>query len=71
MPDVTHCISVPSELIEGGPADLAEQLGNEDRIPLREMSSEAYAVLEKCWDPAVDGGPWPPYGGIVVKAFVD
>ena len=71
MNKVTHCISIDPKLLEGGPADLAEQLKNDDRVRLKDMSAEAYAVLQRCLDPAVDGGQWPPYGGTVIVGVME
>ena len=68
---ITHCISIDPKLLADGPPDLAEQLRNDDRVQLKDMSSEAYAVLQKCWDPAVDGSRWPPFGGLVIVGVLE
>ena len=66
-----HCISVPKYLLDKGPADLAEQIENKAKVKLRDMSTEAQEVFRQCWDPEVDGHPWPPPFDHVLLGFVE
>ena len=67
---VANAISIPRELLDGGPADLADELENKARVPLRDMSEAAFSVIQKCWDRQLDTYSWPPPGDIVVMRVV-
>lgn len=66
-----HCISVPKSLLPQAPADIEDQVKNEHKLPLSDMSTEALEVFRRCWDPEVDGGPWPPPFFHVLLGFVE
>lgn len=65
-----HCLTYDPVLFPPDPpSDLAEQLRNDRKTPFRDMSPEAIEVFSKVWDPALDGGPWPPRGDAVLMGF--
>ena len=68
---VSHVMHISRTALAGGPPDLAEQVVNMDRIPLREMSAAAHKVFESAWDPALDGCKWPPNSDCVLKGILE
>ena len=66
-----HVLNIDLSSVPLKREDLIEQLKNERRAPLSDMSCEAYGVLFANWDEKVDG-PWPPpMCDVVVGVFND